>query len=155
MVLACAFTGISPSAVARCVEDSGGVGVKGGANSRIETTLAEIDRRSIIKLPEIYVNQIHVRGAVSVATVLGTICNGYLPGTEPPVCACVELDPSEAAACVESDDYSGYGRPGSVSSPMRAARLALACSLANPLARRWVEPIRARLLARSLARRGI
>lgn len=52
--------------------------------------LVSQDKKSIVIVPTVYVNNVAERGGISTAAVLSTICAGYKPGTEPDVSLALE-----------------------------------------------------------------
>jgi len=70
-------------------------------NDILDKELAEKQKKSIVIVPSVYVNNVVQRGALSANNVLSSICAGYLAGTQPPVCNCVNAPPDKVTKCVK------------------------------------------------------
>jgi hypothetical protein len=71
-------------------------------NLILKSELEEKQKKSIVILPSIYVNNVVQRGGLSAVNVLNSICAGYLSGTQPEVCACSGSSPENIHSCVSN-----------------------------------------------------
>jgi len=78
-------SGIDKGAVDKCMSDSGGL--HGDApNTIIEEELMNKENRGVVILPQAYVNNAAIRGALEFGTMFRAVCAGFLTGSEPDVC---------------------------------------------------------------------
>ena len=47
-------------------------------------------RTGILMLPTVVVNNVIERGGVTPVAVLSTVCSGFVQGSEPDLCSCIE-----------------------------------------------------------------
>lgn len=96
--------GVDFNRVQQCMDDAGGVEAD-RENTILQNELVEKQKKSIVIVPSVYVNNVVQRGGLSSVNVLSSICAGYLEGTQPPVCNCVAATPDQVLACVQSGDF--------------------------------------------------
>jgi len=99
--------GIKDDIVERCIRDSGGL-EKDATNTFLDLEMEAQVNRGVVILPTAFVNTVALRGSLSTDTVFTAICNGYLEGTEPPICkacdGCNDFD-----ACIAKKKCHGKG----------------------------------------------
>lgn len=97
-------SGVDFNRIQQCMDDAGGVEAD-RENTILQNELLEKQKKSIVIVPSVYVNNVVQRGGLSSVNVLSSICAGYLEGTQPPVCNCVAATPDQVLACVQSGDF--------------------------------------------------
>ncbi|CAM9579397.1 unnamed protein product [Ascophyllum nodosum] len=106
------IAGIDKGTVDKCMAESGGTS-EDAENRILKQELAEKDKKSIVIVPTVYVNNVAERGGISTAAVLSTICAGYKPGTEPDVCRCAGQQTSALVdACMHNRNTINTGGRG-------------------------------------------
>lgn len=105
-----------------CMKDSGGTsGDK--VNILLEKELIFKDKAGVVVLPQAYVNDVSIRGALEFQTVFRAVCAGYSSGTTPSVCKTCILCPDQLT-CTERQSCSSVDRANdSVSSSTFAVSL--------------------------------
>ncbi|KAH9254125.1 hypothetical protein BASA81_008000 [Batrachochytrium salamandrivorans] len=78
--------GLSYLVTSKCVDDSW---VKAPFNPLLDQELKDREQLKILQLPTAVVNGQLLRGGVTPNSVLGSICAGYVPGSAPRVCDCI------------------------------------------------------------------
>jgi len=116
---------IDAAKIDQCMKDSGGLD-KDSTNASLEAEIEAQKQSGVVVLPTAFVNNVAIRGALSLSTVFGAICAGFLDGTEPDVCVqCVEcpdkLGCAKAGHCMS---HFGSGGGGGVSFSFFAFSLA-------------------------------
>lgn len=76
---------IEPSTIESCMNDSGGV-QNDAPNVLLEESITTQRESSNVMLPSVWVNQVPVRGALSLKEILSAICAGFVEGSQPDVC---------------------------------------------------------------------
>merc|ERR1711871_11626 len=80
--------GLSYAETVQCIKDAESAG--DGTNALLEAEKNFRSRLNIMADPTVIVNNVIERGVVNVEAVSGTICAGFLSGTEPALCDCID-----------------------------------------------------------------
>merc|ERR1712157_626618 len=78
-------SGVEKEPIEKCMSDSGGLqGNK--PNTLIDAELANKENRGVVILPQAYVNNAAIRGALEFGTLFRAVCAGFVTGSEPDIC---------------------------------------------------------------------
>jgi hypothetical protein len=101
--------GIDSNLVTACILES--TDVEGGhdANSLLQGELTSRENLAILSLPSLVVNGVIIRGNAYSSSILTTICNAYIDGSEPAACNCAGLELESLQTCVASVAKGGQG----------------------------------------------
>jgi len=121
-------TNIDGQVIEQCMRDSGGL-EHDVTNAFLEAEIDAQKRRGVVVLPTAFVNTAAIRGALTLNTVFGAICAGYLDGTEPNVCKkCAECP--DKLECASKGVCTGGSSRGGVSfSTFATSLLAVAAAI--------------------------
>jgi len=113
--------GIDKSIIEKCMSDSGGL--SGDVpNSIIDEELMNKENRGVVILPQAYVNNAAIRGALEFGTMFRAVCAGFVTGSEPDVCKnCVSC--SEQLECTFEGHCPSNSIKNAVSTPVFAISL--------------------------------
>jgi len=104
---------IDKNVIEQCMRDSGGL-TNDSSNTFLEAEIESQTRRGVVILPSAFVNTAAIRGALSLDTVFGAICAGYLEDTEPKICrSCIECP--DKLQCAMTGSCDGTSNNGGVS----------------------------------------
>jgi len=71
--------------IAQCISDSGGLD-NDNENHMLSNEIRAKNELGVIVVPSVFVNNVAMRGQLSLRAVFNAICMGYLDGTEPKIC---------------------------------------------------------------------
>merc|ERR1712176_1468976 len=115
-------SGIDKNAVDKCMSDSGGL--HGDAsNTIIEEELMNKENRGVVILPQAYVNNAAIRGALEFGTLFRAVCAGYVTGSEPEICQTCMSCNDQLTCTIEESCPNSSGIDNAVSTPMFAMTL--------------------------------
>lgn len=124
-------SGVDGKAINQCMKDSGGL-TQDRANQFFDEQIAEAESTGVVIIPAAFVNGAAIRGALSFENVFGSICAGYLAGTEPSVCAkcnsCPDVYECAANGGQCGDFSSSSAQKNTVSKKTFAGSLLLVCA---------------------------
>ena len=92
--------GVDTATIKSCMRDSGGL--EGDtANTFLDTELNMLTYRGVVVSPTAYVNEMAIRGSLTISNVFNAICAGYMQGTVPSICTmCSQC--AEPVSCIQS-----------------------------------------------------
>merc|ERR1712151_1376895 len=108
--------------IEQCMTDSGGL--EGNVvNTLIDAELANKENRGVVILPQAYVNNAAIRGALEFSTILRAVCAGFVTGSEPDICRkCIPCNDQLTCTIEESCPSASY-MENAVSTPTFALTL--------------------------------
>lgn len=92
---------VDGKAIDQCMKDSGGL-TQDKKNQYFDNEITQAEQTGVVIIPAAFVNGAAIRGALSFDNVFGSICAGYLSGTEPVVCA-------QCSSCPDVFDCAANG----------------------------------------------
>lgn len=115
-------SGADKDKIEKCMTDSGGL--EGNvANTLIDAELANKENRGVVILPQAYVNNAAIRGALEFSTLFRAVCAGFVTGSEPDVCKkCMSCN-DQLTCTIEGSCASANGIENAVSSSTFALTL--------------------------------
>jgi len=114
--------GVDKKEVEKCIKDSGGL-TGNVRNTIIDEELMNKENRGVVILPQAYVNNAVIRGALEFGTMFNAVCAGYVKGSEPDICKkCIPC--SDQLGCVNEGKCPSGSNANDVSTPVFLASLA-------------------------------
>jgi len=115
-------SGVEKETIEKCMSDSGGLqGNK--PNTLIDAELANKENRGVVILPQAYVNNAAIRGALEFGTLFRAVCAGYVTGSEPEICQTCMSCNDQLTCTIEESCPNSSGIDNAVSTPMFAVTL--------------------------------
>lgn len=121
---------VDGSAIDQCMKDSGGLAQDKG-NQLFDEQIKQAEATGVVIIPAAFVNGAAIRGNLSFENVFGSICAGYLKGTEPDVCSQCISCPDVFECAASGGNCAGYSystqQKNSVTKKAFAGSLFLVC----------------------------
>lgn len=103
--------GVDGPNIERCMDNSGGL-AKDSTNSFLDAEIKSQSEYGVVIMPTAFVNNVAIRGSMTVSNIFQAVCAGYAQGTRPEICTmCMQC--GDAATCVKNKGVCPAGSGGS------------------------------------------